>query len=56
MVSRHLAMTPYLVMDIIPTDDGFKILEINSHGQVKSVEAYYPFLLNEYNRKVFNIE
>ena len=55
-VSRHLAMTPYLVMDIVPTDNRFEILEINSHGQIRSVEPYYPFLLNEYNRKVFNIK
>lgn len=55
-ISRYLAMTPYLVMDIIPTDDGFKILEINSHGQVRIIEPFYPFLLNKYNRKVFNIK
>jgi len=55
-VSKHLAMTPYLVMDIIPSDNGFKILEINSHGQVRIMEPFYPFLLNKYNRKVFNIK
>lgn len=55
-VSRYLAMTPYLVMDIIPTDNGFKILEINSHGQVRIIEPFYPFLLNKYNKNIFNIK
>lgn len=54
-VSNYLPWTPYLVTDIIPTEDGFKILEINSHGQVRNCEAHYPFCLNAYQRKVFNI-
>lgn len=52
-ISSYLAMTPYLVMDIIHTDNGFKILEINSHGQVRNLEPFYPFRKNEYNLKVF---
>lgn len=52
-ISAHLAMTPYLVMDIIPTDSGFKILEINSHGQVRNLEPFFPFRKNKYNLKVF---
>jgi len=55
-VSRYLPMTPYLVMDIVPTQEGFAILEINSHGQVGNVEPFYPFCANSYNRKVFNIQ
>lgn len=52
-ISSHLAMTPYLVMDIIPTDTGFEILEINSHGQVRNLEPFFPFRKNKYNLKVF---
>ncbi len=52
-ISAYLSMTPYLVMDIIPTDSGFKILEINSHGQVKHAEPFFPFRKNKYNLKVF---
>ena len=52
-VSSHLSMTPYLVADIVPTDNGFEILEINSHGQVRNLEPFYPFRKNEYNLKVF---
>lgn len=55
-VSRYLPMAPYLVMDIIPTEDGFSILEINSHGQVGNVEPFYPFTANKYNKRVFNIK
>lgn len=52
-ISSHLAMTPYLVMDIIPTDSGFEILEINSHGQVRNLEPFFPFRKNKYNLNVF---
>lgn len=52
-VSGYLAVTPYLVIDIVPTEKGFSILEINSHGQVRNMEPFYPFFENEYNRKVF---
>ena len=54
-ISSYLPWTPYLVTDIIPTEDGFKVLEINSHGQARNCEAHYPFCLNKYQRKVFNI-
>ena len=40
-ISEYLPMTPYLIFDIVPSDDGFYILEINSHGQ--------PFLFEPFN-------
>ena len=52
-VSGYLAVTPYLVIDIVPTEKGFSILEINSHGQVRNMEPFYPFFENEYNKKAF---
>lgn len=52
-ISGYLPMAPYLVMDIIPTDNGFSLLEINSHGQVRNTEPYYPFRKNRHNLKVF---
>lgn len=54
-VCGYVPMTPYLCVDIIPTDDGFAILEINSHGQVRVIEPHYPFLSNKYNKKLFKI-
>ena len=53
-VSGFLAVTPYLVIDIVPTEEGFSILEINSHGQVRNMEPFYPFFENEYNKRVFS--
>lgn len=52
-IASHLSMVPYLVMDIIPTDNGFKILEINSHGQVRNLEPFFPFRKNDSNLEVF---
>ena len=52
-ISAHLTMTPYLVMDIIPTDEGFEILEINSHGQVRNLEPFFPFRKNKYHLRAF---
>lgn len=50
-ISYYLPMTPQLDFDIIPTNTGFSILEINSHGQF--IESYYPFRENEYNLKMY---
>lgn len=55
-ITKYLPWAPYLVMDIIPTEDGFAILEINSHGEVQGIEGHYPFCLNKYNKKAFNIQ
>ena len=55
-ISEYIPMTPYLIMDTVPTDDGFSILEINSHGQLRILEPFYPFLKNKYNRKIFKIK
>lgn len=52
-ICNYLVFAKYLCFDIIATDDGYKILEINSHGQVNLLAPFYPFLENEYNRKVF---
>lgn len=50
-ISCYIPMTPQLDMDIVPTNDGFSILEINSHGQF--IECYYPFRDNKYNLKMY---
>lgn len=52
-ISNYLNNTPYLTYDIVATDDGFKILEINSHGVIKNLQIFYPFLRNKYQRKLF---
>lgn len=55
-ITKYIPWAPYLVIDIIPTDDGFKILEINSHGEVQGIEGHYPFCKNKYNRRAFGLE
>ena len=55
-ITKYLPWAPYLVMDIIPTEEGYAILEINSHGEVQGIEGHYPFCLNKYNRRAFNIK
>ena len=55
-ITNYIPWAPYLVMDIIPTEDGIAILEINSHGEVQGIEGHYPFCKNKYNRRAFNLE
>ena len=55
-VAGSMPWIKYIVMDIIPSDDGFKILEINSHGQTWVLEPHYPYLKNKYVKKAFNIK
>ena len=50
-ISKYVPMTPQLDFDVVPTNQGFAILEINSHGQF--VENYYPFRDNKYNLKQY---
>ena len=50
-ISNYIPMTPQLDLDVVPTNQGFSILEINSHGQF--VENYYPFRDNKYNLKQY---
>jgi len=54
IISNYLSVTPYLTYDVVSTDEGFKILEINSHGRVFIIQYYYPFFQNEYQKKLFS--
>ena len=54
-VAGYLPTTPYLIFDIIPTDDSFFILEINSHGQPFNFEPFHPVKESENFRKLFNL-
>lgn len=55
-ISGYLPTTPYLILDIIPTDDSFSILEINSHGQPFNFEPYNPVKNSKYFRKLFKLD
>ena len=54
-IAGYLPTTPYLIFDIIPTDDSFSILEINSHGQPFNFEPFHPVKESENFRKLFNL-
>jgi hypothetical protein len=54
-ISGYLPITPYLILDIIPTDDSFIILEINSHGQPFNFEPFHPVKESENFRKLFHL-
>lgn len=54
-ISGYLPTTPYLVFDIIPTDDSFIILEINSHGQPFNFEPFDPVKGSKYFTKLFKL-
>lgn len=55
-ISEYIPFAPYLMMDIIPSNKGYYVLEINSHGQPITMEPYYPFRKNQYNRRVLNLK
>lgn len=54
-IARYLPWIGYVTIDIIPSEKGFRVLEINSHGQSWEFEAHFPFNLNKYNRKAFGL-
>ena len=52
-VATQLPMATYMCYDIILSDEGYKILEINSHGQMDNFEPFFPVNKNKYYRKIF---
>ena len=55
-ITRTIPWIKYVVMDVVPTDDGFRILEINSKGQTWVVEPHYPYLKNKYIKRAFGLD
>lgn len=54
-VSGFLPSTPYLIFDVIPTDESFMILEINSHGQPFNFEPFDPVKGSIYFTRLFEV-
>lgn len=52
-ISTFLHTTPYLSYDIVITNEGFKLLEINGHGGQTNMQITYPFFRNKYQSKLF---
>lgn len=53
-ISRYLPQLIYLGYDILVTNDGFKIIEINSLQGLQHLQLFYPTRLNESSRKFFD--
>jgi hypothetical protein len=53
-IGNYLNVTPYLTYDIIITDNGFKILEINQHSRIFNLQIYYPLLKNDYVKRLWS--
>ena len=43
-ISEYLSEVVYMGFDIAITDNGFKIIEINSHQHIRRYQNYYPLL------------
>ncbi len=55
-ISNYLSITPYLTFDVVLTDNGLKVLEINSHGINRNLQPFYPVFDNKYARRLFRGE
>jgi hypothetical protein len=49
-----LSEVRFLGFDIVITEDGFKILEINSHQDISTFQCYYPLLVDNAASPFFN--
>lgn len=52
-ISNFMPQLSYLGFDIIITDNGFKIIEINSLSALAFLPYYYPFFEDEYCKEFF---
>jgi hypothetical protein len=53
-ISSYIPQVRYMGFDIIITDDGFKIIEMNSHSSISVIQYYYPFLKDESSKEFFS--
>lgn len=52
-ICNYIPQVKYMGWDIVITDEGFKIIEINSHPCLNYMQSYFPMYENEYNEKLF---
>lgn len=53
-ICNYIPQLKYMGWDIVITDDGFKIVEINSHPELNYTQCYLPMYENKYNKNLFN--
>jgi hypothetical protein len=49
----YVPQIKYMGFDVIVTDQGFRINEINSHQGLLTIQLFYPMMKNRYARKLF---
>jgi len=52
-ICSYIPQVRYMGFDLIVTDDGFKIIEINSHHGLSLMQSYFPALKNEPSQGFF---
>jgi hypothetical protein len=52
-ISDTISQVKYLGYDVIITDDGFKIIEINSHQGLELIQYYQPLLIDGVSKDLF---
>ena len=51
-ICKYLSPMEYLGLDVVLTEDGFKLLELNNHQDIHNYVSYSPFVKDYFNRKV----
>jgi hypothetical protein len=54
-ICKYLPQLKYMSFDIIITENGFKIIEINSHGAIYVMQMYFPLLKNRHIYRLFRM-
>jgi hypothetical protein len=52
-MAMHMPQLAYLGFDVLITDSGFKVIEINSHSGLARLQQYYPLLKQPRARRFF---
>ncbi len=52
-ISDNLPQLTYIGFDVIITNEGFKVLEINSLTSIHGISHYYPYFADDYTRAYF---
>lgn len=52
-IGHYVPQLKYMGFDVVIGDQGWKIIEVNSHPGLHLVQLYYPMLRNEYATRLF---
>ncbi len=52
-MSKYASRTPYLGWDVVVTNDGFKVLEVNECADIHLIQYHVPPLKDERNKRFF---